>query len=390
MNDDRLRLDLTALADEVSPVDLRDRALRTSRRLGIRRSIATSAAVVAMLGAATGTAFALMARDEGPGPLPAASPTSTPTASPSAVPPPPNAVTPDAPETSKRVPPEATVGRIFYGPTPDGNGSDPARLWSFRPGSDPVRILAVPRPAAVGNAVVAPDGERVAWVDDSSYLRVARTDGTGARTYRTDLVDPDCWTPVWAPDSRRLLVSRVVSAEPSLVTEVGVVELSSGKFTRIGDFRGCHALWSANGKVLAFPDRSTGRVTLTDQSGGRQRSIPGLGGGAKNSCFDVASLSPDGSRIALRLSGSGDGSGTLARDLGVNAVLETRTGRKVDLDLGGRRLLQVYFQADGTMVARVGAGDRNVLVLLDDDGTKISETPEPTALKGQQILHVAG
>ena len=44
MNDDRLRLDLTDLADEVTPVDLRDRALRTSRRIGIQRAVATCAA----------------------------------------------------------------------------------------------------------------------------------------------------------------------------------------------------------------------------------------------------------------------------------------------------------------------------------------------------------
>jgi Tol biopolymer transport system component len=239
------------------------------------------------------------------------------------------------------------------------------------------------------NAVVSPDGERVAWVDESSYLRVADVDGTDARTYRTNLVDPDCWTPAWAPDSERVLVSRVVSAEPSMVTEVGVVELSTGKFIRVGDLKGCHPLWSADGKVLAFPDGATGRVMLTDQSGRKQRSIPGLGGNADRSCFDVASLSPDGSRIALRLRGPGEESGDVARELDVNAVLDTRTGRKLDLELGGRKLLQAYFQADGTLVARVGGDDRNVLVLLDGDGRKISETPEPTSLKGQQILGVA-
>ncbi|MGC1214364.1 MAG: hypothetical protein WA890_24280, partial [Micromonospora sp.] len=59
MNDDRLRFDLAELADEVTPVDLRDRALRTSRRLGIQRAVATSAAAVVLLAAAAGTALAV-------------------------------------------------------------------------------------------------------------------------------------------------------------------------------------------------------------------------------------------------------------------------------------------------------------------------------------------
>lgn len=390
MNDDRLRLDLADLADEVSPVDLRDRALRTSRRLGIQRAVATSAAAVVMLGAATGTAFALMPRDGGPAPMPATTPstTLTPTPTPSEATPTTTA-SPEAAVSSGAAGPTATIGRVFYGPQRSAEGAGPVRLWSFRPGSEPVRLLSVPTDAAISNAVVSPDGERVAWVDDSSYLHVADVDGTDARTYRGNLVDPDCWTPAWAPDSQRVTVSRVVSAEPSLVTEVGVVEVSTGKFTRIGDLRGCHPLWSADGKVLAFPDGSTGRVMLTDESGRKQRSIPNVGGNADDSCLDVASLSPDGSRIALRLRGPDEDSGDVARELDVNAVLDTRTGRKLDLELGGRKLLQAYFQADGTLVARVGVGDRNVLVLLDGDGRKISETPEPTSLKGQQILGVA-
>ncbi|MGW4498520.1 hypothetical protein ACWENR_07875 [Micromonospora sp. NPDC004336] len=387
MNDDRLRLDLAALADDVSPADLRDRALRTSHRLGVQRAVATSAAAVVMLGAATGTAFALMPRDDGPAPVPATTPSTTSTPTPR-VTPPTTTASPDAAVSSGAVGPTATIGRVFYGPQPGGAG--PERLWSFRPGSEPVRLLSVPVRAAIANAVVSPDGERVAWVDDSSYLRVADVDGTDARVYRGNLVEQDCWTPTWAPDSRRVTVSRVVSAEPSVVTEVGVVELSTGKFTRIGDLRGCHPLWSADGKVLAFPDGSSGRVVLTDQHGRKSRSIPNVGGNADRSCFDVASLSPDGSRIALRLRGPDEESGDVARELDVNAVLDTRTGRKVDLELGGRKLLQAYFQTDGTLVARARAGDHNVLVLLDGDGRKISEVPEPTALKGQQILGVSG
>lgn len=72
MNGDRLRLDLERLSEEVTPVDLRDRVLKTSRRLGIRRAIATSATALVVLGAAAGTALALTPRTV-IGPAPAAS-----------------------------------------------------------------------------------------------------------------------------------------------------------------------------------------------------------------------------------------------------------------------------------------------------------------------------
>ena len=70
MNEDRLRFDLADLADEVTPVDLRDRALRTSRRLGIQRAVTTSVAALVLIGAATGTALAIRP-DEQSGPAPA-------------------------------------------------------------------------------------------------------------------------------------------------------------------------------------------------------------------------------------------------------------------------------------------------------------------------------
>ncbi|MGW4464513.1 hypothetical protein [Micromonospora sp. NPDC004704] len=87
MNMDRLRSDLADLAEEVAPVDLRDRTLRTSRRIGVQRTLASSAAALVMIGAATGTAFAFFPRgDVGPAPAattPPAVVTPTPTPMPS-------------------------------------------------------------------------------------------------------------------------------------------------------------------------------------------------------------------------------------------------------------------------------------------------------------------
>ena len=94
MNQDRLRFDLADLAEEVTPVDLRDRALRTSRRLGLQRAAATSAAVLVVLAAATGTALAIRPNSQTPVPAgpsvtvtaPPVEPTPTPSAEPSSTP----------------------------------------------------------------------------------------------------------------------------------------------------------------------------------------------------------------------------------------------------------------------------------------------------------------
>ncbi|MCW3843560.1 hypothetical protein ONA70_25995 [Micromonospora yasonensis] len=97
MNEDRLRFDLADLADEVTPVDLRDRALRTSRRLGIQRAVTTSAAALVMIAAATGTALAIRPNEQS-GPAPATSVTATPTPTPERASPSPSTAEPaDAP-----------------------------------------------------------------------------------------------------------------------------------------------------------------------------------------------------------------------------------------------------------------------------------------------------
>jgi hypothetical protein len=119
MNGDRLRHDLAGLAEQVTPVDLRDRVLRTSRRLGIQRAIATSAAAVVVLAAAAGTAFALTPRTVS-GPAPAGSgpavviPSSQPTAVLTTTPPAPSTGPSMAASTAAGEPTQARVDDNLY------------------------------------------------------------------------------------------------------------------------------------------------------------------------------------------------------------------------------------------------------------------------------------
>ncbi|MBQ0891524.1 hypothetical protein KBX37_00125 [Micromonospora sp. U56] len=385
MNDQRLRLDLADLAEEVTPVDLRDRALRTSRRIGIQRAIATSAAAVVLFGAATGTAFAILPNrgaDPVPGTTPSVtaspSPTASPTPSPSGSP----SIAPPATSTSSQPASTATFGRLHYGPFTPG-GADTAHLYSWKPGDTPVRRLALPVNPAQLNAAVSPDGRRVAWVEDGGALWTSALDGSGKRKLH-DLVDNMCWSPTWSPNSRQLTV-RLGAADGSF-SKAGLLDVSSGAFTEVAGFDGCHPVWAANGTV-AFADGSNGAVVVTDRTGAGRRTIPGLGSkGSRYVCFDVASISPDGRRIALfRIDRDGT-YGDAARSLSANAVLDTRTGNVMTLPLGGRELRQAYFQADGSVVARVRSGSRYTLILVDKAGKKVAEKAESSSLASMQII----
>ncbi|MGY0002709.1 hypothetical protein [Micromonospora sp. I033] len=395
MNQNRLRLDLAELAEEVTPVDLRDRALRTSRRLGIQRVVATSAAALVVLAAATGTALAI--RPDGQAPLPApANPSVTSTW-------PPVEVTPTpAPSSSASTGPStdprpdgggpsttARFGRIFYAASPGSTEARTTRLRSWTPGGQPVTLLSMPTSSAWSNAVVSPDGERVAWVDLDAVLWVADLDGGNRRKLRTG-VDGSCWGPVWHPEGTALGIALVDPSNPGR-SRRGNLDVRTGAFTDLAlDEDGCHPLWSGDGRYLAYPDGSTGRVIVATSGGDRLRSIPGLGGNAKYDCFDVASLSPDGSRIALFRRGPGEEAGDVARELTADGVFDTRTGKEFELPLGARTITQAFFRPDGTLLVRATGLRENVLILVAPDGRKLGEVSEPPAFGEQQIIAVGG
>ncbi|WP_433127966.1 TolB family protein [Micromonospora sp. CA-240977] len=391
MNDQRLRLDLADLAEEVTVVDLRDRTLRTSRRLGIQRTVATSAAALVLIAAAAGTAFAIRP-DQSPAPLPADSPsvTATPTAPPS---PTSSPSTPSSPPSggSSANTPTVTIGRLFYGPA-EVTGATSANLRSWHPGDNPVRLLALPALALKGNVSVSSDGHRVAWVDSGdtgNNLFVANVDGSDRRQVRSG-VDPYCVTPVWSPDGRQLLFRETTSNASGEPGRYGMLEVrSTGSTVRWWKSapEACHALWSADGQTIAM--NTNAGVTLYGTDGTTKRVVPGfsLDGWRSN---DITSLSPDGSRIALLRTKPTEDAGDVARDLWVNVVLDTRTGKEIRLPLGGRELRQVYFPTDGSMVVRVRDGSGHAVLLVSADGRKISETAEPASLADMQILAVAG
>ncbi|TDB75669.1 hypothetical protein [Micromonospora sp. KC723] len=364
MNDQRLRLDLADLAEEVTLVDVRDRVLRTSRRLGIRRAVAGSAAAVALLGAATGTAFAFSPKGS-PGPTPGNLP---------------SVVTSPSPAD-----PWANVGRIFYLPTVSDMGNIPLTAW--RPGGQPSTLVDLPGSVLGSNAAVSSDGRQVAWVQDTE-LMLADVDGPNRRVVSAHVEAGSCWGPSWSPDSQSLAAA--VMRRPGIpIAQYGLVDLKTGRFAPLKiSVNGCRPVWSADGQLLAYTD-GEGRVAVTNRHSSATRVVPRLGGNNVYDSYHVVSLSRDGSRVALLRTGPTEDDGDIARDLNANAVVDTRTGATVNLPLGGRKLIQAYFLPDDRLVARVkGGGGNQHLLLIDADGHLVTEVAEPAALANQQILAV--
>ncbi|MGV9806617.1 hypothetical protein [Micromonospora chersina] len=400
MNQDRLRLDLAGLAEEVTPVDLRDRALRTSRRLGIQRAVATSAAALVLLAAATGTALAIRPDGQGAVPAPAGpSVTSTwppvevtPTPQPSRAP---STDPSGSPSTDGGAPAAgATFGRLYYGPADGSAGSSAVRLRSWRPGGQPASLAPLPAIWALSNASVSPDGRRIAWVErgfdakDVGTLYVSDIDGSNKQPMLSD-ADEYCVTPTWSPDSRHLLFGTMQANGG--YDRVGVLDTRSDRHTVqwwSSRPQACHAIWSADGRTIAM--NTDAGVALYDTTGRKQRSVPGLSAAGAWQSHHVTSLAPDATRIALFRIRKGEDAGDVGRLLRVNAVLETATGKVVDLPLGGRELEQVFFQADGSMVVRVKDGGGHVLLLVDANGRKVAEQPEPAVLRDAQLIAVVG
>ncbi|WFE50978.1 hypothetical protein [Micromonospora sp. WMMD1155] len=241
---------------------------------------------------------------------------------------------------------------------------------------------------ALTNATVSPDGRRAAWVEENGDLWVADVDGSGRRKLGEG-ADNNCGSPAWLPNSRQLTVRLNPAAGASAGARL--LDVSSGVYSELPVFDGCHAVWAADG-TLAFADGTSGGVVITDRTGADRRTIPGLGGkSSEYVCFDIASLSPDGRRLALfRIDRDSETYGDAGRDLIANAVLDTRTGKAVTLPLGGRQMRQVFFQPDGSMVVRLRGDDSYTLLLVDDNGKKVGEQPEPASLRNMQILTALG
>ncbi|WP_089154797.1 PD40 domain-containing protein [Micromonospora sp. NBS 11-29] len=369
MNQDRLRLDLADLAEEVTPVDLRDRALRTSRRLGIQRAVATSAAALLVLAAATGTALAI--RPEGRAPEPAG-PSITSTAPPVERTPNPTAEPPSKdPSAGAGQPQSALTGTRYYLEQTSGR----SRIHAVRGTQDRVvhEVVREDGGCAANTVTVSPDGKRVAWVRDgtddtvSGILSITTVGDSGGTTLAEGISCLGSRSLRWQGDD--LLMAQRKNGRSVLYDTAARKEVGGdpGEET--------NRCWSADGTWLAAV--SEGKPYVTDGTDSRQYTYtPPEREAVKWDGWEARSVSPDGRFVAVGWIGTDP-----SRRDDSFAVVDTTSSKTVDLP-GTGEVHGVLFDADGTVLVRRGTG----ITVLDRDLRPLGTVDEPASIRNRALL----
>jgi hypothetical protein len=355
---DNLRSGLADLADDVNPVDLRDRALRTSRRIGVRRTALTSALSLVLLGSAGVTAVAMTS---GGGEVVEPGVTATTTVAPQSPSPVRATVTGDYyfMRQSGNTKLELTVLRESYPcGTPEPGVCQPATR------TEQLRTITHPVDDACPwqSVTVSPDGRQVAWVvgadglSGGGDLMIADTRGGTPQKRGSRVLCLGTGNVVWSPDSTRLYVGKFDNAGT-----VGTVDAGSGKFSPME-----REAWKEAQTLATGPFRGVlldGRLTVTKADGTAPRSVPYVTEHGLDAV--VLGVSHDG-RYAAVSTEAGDPS----RRLYVADVIDLTTGRPVGFGVG--KVSAVWFQPDGSLVVRVN-GDPGKVYRLDTDLRIVAE-----------------
>jgi Periplasmic component of the Tol biopolymer transport system len=223
---EQLRRALHDLSTEVSVVDLRDRALATSRRMTRRRRALTAAVAVAVVAVVGGVTAALWPRGLNPTPPPPAeTPTPTTTLSESPSPSPSAPVDPLAPVLGEWVssPRASLPGTAVYLSLDPVAGTPVPHTYRYTVHrlADGVEQVATLGPdvsltnCSLNIPSVSPDGSKVAmaaggverpgesWVDGASLFVTDLTTGASRRL----LDNIECVATIWSADSSRILLT---------------------------------------------------------------------------------------------------------------------------------------------------------------------------------------
>ena len=372
MNQDRLRLDLSDLAEEVTPVDLRDRALRTSRRLGIQRAVATSAAALVVLAAATGTALAIRPNSQAPAPAgpsvtvtaPPVEPSRTPSTDPS------RTSSADASTATGQAQSSLAGTRYYLQQT-----STRSRIHEVRGTQDRVVHEVVHEAASrceANTVSISPDGKRVVWVQDSTdnasgVLLIATVGDKGATTLAEGISCFGARPMRWKGDDQLMVQRKNGQSVLYDVTANKQVVGDPGQETK--------RCWSADGTWLAA--ESDGKPYVSDTTDLRQYTYtPPQQEAAKWDGWEARSVSTDGRYVAVGWIGTDP-----SRRDGSFAVVDTRTSKVVDLP-GTGEVRSILFSADGTVLLRRGTG----ITVLDREFKPLGTVTEPAPTRNRALL----
>jgi hypothetical protein len=373
---DNLRQGLADLADDVRPVDLRDRTLRASKRLGYQRAAVTSTLAIALVAGATGVAMAVLP-GRGTAPVPASgSPSVSPwaTSSPSVSATPSASPTPTPVENAE----QSLPGTFVFVKVYDDSHVD---LFTLT-GGQARKVGTVPAHAdscAFNSVTVSRDATKVAWVRTGKVslageLMVADIDGSNAKLLLGDVACGGNSGPAWSADGRRLTIDWRVASTGGL----GTVDVATGKFTKATQQTRYQAL-SANGLFGATYDRRRG-LTVTRLDGSGSQTVPYTPAIAPDMDIPALGISPDGRYVSV-----GIGKGDPGRVLSTQAVVDMTTGKAIKLPSPDIRW--VYFLADGSMMLAAFGTSATVLYHLSAAHTVIAQVEVPPTLKAMLLQY---
>lgn len=273
-------------------------------------------------------------------------------------------------------------GTLFY--RRDSDDSGPAVFRIDRGGK---------RTPLPDDAVVSPDGRRVAWTAGESDLLVADLGATRAwRTFR-HVAAGYGFRPVWSADGTQILtgVARagedISSSQPTPV----VIRLADSKVTPLPkSLRGyLHYRWSGDGKTVVF---TTGECVLkyAPVSGAPVRTVPVLGSqdSRVNPKFmracDVVGVSTDGTRVAVDLHIGDEPDGDIAGSLVADTVIDTATGALHRLPVTGK-VISLAYGPSGDLLVRSEQHGKRTLTLISPADIVLATVSEPVSLKNLEL-----
>jgi hypothetical protein len=334
---DPLRRALEDLAEEVVMVDLRDRALGTSRRrTRQRRSLVSFSAAAAVL-AVTGAVALVWSQTDGH-PLPPAGPT--------------RPTTPSV--TAPATPSSVLPGTAIY-LTSDGVSLQAVRIVA---GQRQTTTIATANSDEVMTATISPDGSTIAfepgcdWSQGGSTSATVSVVGIAGGTARKVASGVRCdggMHPIWFPDSASLRV--VYFTDLATGERCGQVDAATSAFTVLGATQNagwCDYVAFAPGG--AFRARLVGNQWVVETAAGTTvRSVATFLTGPLGSA--IQGLSADGRYLAIGAHNTDPGIRRTAY-----TVVDTVTGEQLPLatllgrDPGGTTLSGISFLPDGGAV----------------------------------------
>jgi TolB protein len=374
---DPLHAELRCLADVVAPVDLYERSLRRSRRIGRREAAVGTGAALVALGLLGSGLWQLPSAAPEAARSSAAAPAGSPAPLPAIPPPSASADREPRPEPTRNVRPQrprppvsasaqarstslaALPGQAFY--------AEAGRLVRLDREGEPDTVLSAPH-STVG---VSSDGSRIAYVTGGT-LMVVETGGGDPRQVYAGTASAE-QAPVWSPNGDRLLID---AADP------GVLDVATGRLTPLpSGLDGQHYRWSGDGSTLVYATGDCG-LAVAEPDAQSGTPVPEQSATTGAAACRPVSVDATGDLVTVQLAPPASAAPDEAP---ADAVLDTVTGDIVDLPVTGK-IIGAVFDAEGKLLVRSVRDGKTRLWLFAPDFTLLMRAREPAALSDLDLI----